>query len=126
MINGTKDPLVPYAGGDIRLFNMPRSRGVILSTAETIERFRTHNGCRKKPVVTEVPDSCRDDGSRVMVKRYSDGQQGTSVVLVKVIGGGHTWPGGTQYLPVRRIGPVCRDFEASEMILDFFLAHPRK
>jgi polyhydroxybutyrate depolymerase len=42
------------------------------------------------------------------------------VILVKVIGGGHTWPGGRQYLNPRMVGVVSRDMNASDMILDFF------
>ena len=34
--------------------------------------------------------------------------------------GGHTWPGGVQYLPERWIGPTSRDFAASEVIAEFF------
>ncbi len=40
--------------------------------------------------------------------------------VIVVTGGGHTWPGGAQYLPERWIGPVSRDFDASAVIAAFF------
>ncbi len=126
IINGTKDPLVPFGGGHIRLFRFGRSRGEILSTASTIEHFRRHNGCDKTPERSKLPDKDPDDGANVEIEQYSGGKDGTAVVLVKVIGGGHTWPGGKQYLKPRIVGTVCRDIDASEMILDFFLTHARK
>jgi polyhydroxybutyrate depolymerase len=126
IVNGTKDPLVPFDGGHIRLFRFGRSRGEILSTASTVEHFRRHNGCGETPVKSQLPDKDLDDGSNVEVEKYTGGEDGTEVILVKVIGGGHTWPGGKQYLNPWIVGTVCRDIDASEMILDFFLQHSRK
>jgi len=126
VVNGTKDPLVPFNGGDLRLFGVGRSRGAVLSTAKTIELFVHHNGCGKAPMTIELEDKDPDDGATVVVDKYKDGKDGTEVILLKVIGGGHTWPGGEQYLGSRLIGTVCRDINASEMILDFFLAHSRE
>lgn len=125
IINGTKDPVVPYHGGDVKLFGRGASRGKILSTDETIEQFRVHNRCSSTASVTALANTHLFDGSRAEVKKYSGGTNGTEVVLVKVIGGGHTWPGGKQYLGKSLIGPVCRDFKASELIFDFFLRHRR-
>jgi len=126
LVNGTKDPLVPFNGGDLRLFGFGRSRGEVLSTVETVELFRRHNGCDKTPNKTELEDKAPDDGATVEVEKYAGGKDGTEVILLKVIGGGHTWPGGRQYLSPRMIGTVCRDINASEMILDFLLAHSRE
>jgi len=126
IINGTKDPLVPFNGGDLRLFGVGRSRGEVLSTAETVELFRRHNGCDPIPKKSKLEDKDPDDGATVEVERYTGGKDGTEVILLKVIGGGHTWPGGKQYLGPRIIGTVCRDINAGEMILDFFSAHSRE
>lgn len=125
VINGTKDPLVPFNGGDLRLFGFGRSRGEVLSTVQTIELFRRHNGCDQTPKKSKLEDKAPDDGAIVEAEKYTSGKDGTEVILLKVIGGGHTWPGGEQYLRPRIIGIVCRDINASEMILDFFLAHSR-
>ncbi len=126
IVNGTADPLVPFEGGHIRLFRGGRSRGEILSVRETIERFIKQNGCKDVPVTTELPDKDPDDGTRVKVEKYVGRKGGAEVILVTVTGGGHAWPGGQQYLSPRLVGKVCRDFKASEMILDFFARHSRK
>jgi len=125
IVNGTKDPLVPYDGGHIRLFKFGRSRGEILSTRVTIDFFRGHNGCGDKPEKSKIRDWDPNDGTTVEIESYKCSKDDTEVVLVKIIGGGHTWPGGKQYLSARFVGVVSRDINASEMILDFFLSHSR-
>ncbi len=110
----------------MRLFRFGHSRGRVLSTAATVEWFRRHNACTPTPIRTRLEDEDATDGATVEVETYGGGMEGTEVVLVKVVGGGHTWPGGRQYLPRRLVGGVCRDINASEMILDFFLRHARK
>jgi poly(3-hydroxybutyrate) depolymerase len=43
---------------------------------------------------------------------------GPPVVLYRIEGGGHGWPGGPQYAPARVIGPVPRDLDATAILLD--------
>ena len=125
IINGTDDPLVPFDGGHVRLFESGRSRGEILSTAVTIEHFRQYNHCDAAPQLVELPDNDPDDGTTVTIEPYARCDDGAEVTLVKVIGGGHTWPGGKQYLGPKLVGVVSHEINASEMILDFFLEHSR-
>jgi len=40
------------------------------------------------------------------------------VVVYRVEGGGHGWPGGPQYLPARLIGPVDRHLDATGILLE--------
>ncbi len=125
MVLGTKDPLVPYKGGHIRLSKAGRSRGQVLSAVDTIRYFRQHNGCDGVPDIKSAVDADPSDGTRVQFHFHRRCKNRTKVTLVKVIGGGHTWPGGYQYLRARRVGPVSRDINASELILDFFVGHER-
>lgn len=126
VVNGNQDPLVPYDGGQVRLFRFGKGRGEILSTSATVEFFRKHNRCKEMPEKTVVFDKDKKDASTVEIEKYSGGKEGTEVVLVKVVGGGHTWPGGNQYLRPWFIGNVCRDIDACELILGFFLKHSLK
>jgi polyhydroxybutyrate depolymerase len=40
--------------------------------------------------------------------------------LYRIEGGGHTWPGGAQYLPARIIGPVASELDATGIMLQAF------
>ena len=119
LINGTRDPLVPYNGGSVgnRLIG---SRGNCTSTDKTIERYISIDKVNATPVVTDLPDMDNSDGCSATQYSYNTGANKTKVILVKVNGGGHTLPGGSQYLPKFMIGKVCRDFKANRMIWDFF------
>ena len=52
--------------------------------------------------------------------------EGTSVQLYAIDGGGHTWPGGRQYLSPRIVGRVNRDVDATATMWAFFVDHGRK
>lgn len=126
IVNGEDDPLVPYNGGCIDVPLTPEcSRGEVLSTQESIEKFIGHNQCANPSETEAVIDTIPNDGTSVEITSYKECEQGTEVVLVKVIGGGHTWPSGEQYLSSNIVGVVSREINASEMILDFFLSHSR-
>ncbi|MEP2935354.1 MAG: PHB depolymerase family esterase [Gilvibacter sp.] len=117
VINGTADPLVPYNGGQIKVFR--KTRGEILSTDDYINFWIANNDCNSDPSRTDLPDSKPYDGTTVTVSQY-DCDTGNPVVLYRVNGGGHTWPGGKQYLGKRLIGVTSREFNACEVIWDFF------
>jgi len=124
-INGTKDPLVPYNGGEVvvnlfpRLARLrkPRSRGKIISTQAAVDYWLKHNKIDSKPTVAKLPDKDPDDGSTVTVSTWAGAN--ASVVLYKIDGGGHTYPGGMQYRSERFIGKTNRDFKAIDAIWSF-------
>ncbi|HVT85135.1 MAG TPA: PHB depolymerase family esterase [Chitinophagaceae bacterium] len=118
LINGTGDPLVPYDGGTVgnRLIG---NRGECVSTDKTIERFINVDKT-SATAVRYLPDTDRSDGCTAMQYTYNNGANNSEVILIKIINGGHTWPGGIQYLPEMIVGRVCRDFNASETIWEFF------
>jgi len=66
------------------------------------------------------------DGCTVESKTWVGGEYGTAVTLYRVIGGGHTIPGATQYLPKRLVGNTCGDFNGVETIWQFFEDQARK
>ena len=123
MINGTEDPLVPFEGGHVSFLG--KDRGEIIPTAATVQKWVTRDGCNPKPVLRDVPDTDPDDGTRAAVATYSGGKNNSEVIVYTIEGGGHTWPGGSQYLPAGMIGRVCRDFNATETIWEFFKKHPK-
>ncbi len=120
VIQGTDDPLVPYAGGGIL-----RNRGKVVSTDDTLQLWRENNGCFAEPENGMLPDLYLRDGCQVEWKRWAGCAAGTEVKLLRAVGGGHTWPGGKPYLPAMIVGKVCRDFDATETIWIFFQQHSR-
>jgi polyhydroxybutyrate depolymerase len=117
-IHGTEDPSWPYEGGEGQ-----RSGGRFVSIPDTVHKWASRNGCSSLPVVTYEPDRDRQDGTRVRKEIYSSCREGADVILYMVEGGGHTWPGGYQYLTERKIGKVSTDISANKVILEFFQHH---
>lgn len=122
ILQGAADPLVPYAGGNIVAWG---KRGKIVSTAQTVNLWTAHDQCAHEPQVASLPDKS-GDGCRVKTSTWSKCRAGTEVTLYTFEGGGHTWPGGTQYLPESMVGKVCRDVDATDAIWEFFQAHPKQ
>jgi polyhydroxybutyrate depolymerase len=122
IIQGTKDPIMPYEGGEIALRG-GKARGRIIGTDETIELWNRNNGSATEPNGVELPDRDPKDGCRV--KQYRWLQKSTEVQLLRLDGGGHTWPGGAQSLSSRIVGPVCQDFDATTVIWAFFKAQAK-
>ncbi len=125
IVNGDEDPLVPYDGGCIDIVLLPGCRGEVLSTQESIAKFSAYNQCTSPAEIEPIIDEVPNDGTSIEVTRHTACADGAEVVLVKVIGGGHTWPMGAQYLPVNLVGRVSKEINASSMIFDFFLSHSR-
>jgi polyhydroxybutyrate depolymerase len=124
IMNGTQDPLVPYLGGKITL-PWGTTRGAIISTESAVAKWVDHNGCRAEPVTADLPDKDAVDDTRVKRLSYTGCREGTEVVLYRIEGGGHTWPGRLQYLPKRVIGNMSYDINATEIIWAFFTQHPK-
>ncbi len=121
VMNGTDDPLVPYDGGQIKVFR--KTRGEIVSTDKIVEFWKDKNGCEIKENTMQLPDTV-DDGTTVSVTKYSDCKEEGALILYTVNKGGHTWPGGKQYLGERWIGKTNRDIVACDVIWDFFKTLP--
>lgn len=112
MIEGTEDKLMPWAGGQVI-----NERGAILSVPATAALFAHRIG---SPVETmePVPGFANADPTHVKRHRWKIGS-GPEVVLYEIEGGGHTWPGGAQYLPEALIGRTSRQLDASREIIEF-------
>ena len=116
-ILGRADPIVPYAGGPVRLpwDSSETGRGIVLGGEAYLIRWVQRNG-------TGAPidgPSIAPDATSVIATAPS----GAEVELVTVEGGGHAWPGGVQYLPKAVVGSVTDTFSASKLMLEFFDRH---
>jgi len=117
IINGTDDSLVPYDGGEVMVLNRPR--GQIVSTDEIVEFWKEENDCITKKPIVHLPD-IKDDGTTVSIEEYTNCNDRGSLVLYKIEGGGHTWPGGRQYFGERLIGKTSQEFVACDVIWNYF------
>lgn len=115
--HGTADQIVPMSGP--RGFTPPTMR--FRSVAQTIRAWTEADGCPNGPTTTTYPDLAKD-GTTVTRKVYGPGKSGAEVVLIEIVGGGHTWPG--QRPPVSFIGLSTMDVAANDLLWEFFLKHP--
>jgi polyhydroxybutyrate depolymerase len=114
--HGTKDALVPFVMPENRRREWVRLKDV----GESVRMWVAINGCRAEPRVEML--SGPGDEMKVTRRTYSEGRQGSEVVLVEIEGGGHTWPGMRP--PVGFIGASATNISANLLMWEFFRKHP--
>lgn len=119
IINGREDPLVPYDGGAVG-----KTHGSIVSTERTLHLWLDADDLHGEPHVRNVAAKKAGDCSEHW-QTWNGGREGSAVTLISLADGGHTWPGGAQYLPKAIVGAVCPELDASLVIWDFFRQHPK-
>ncbi len=123
VVNGTKDPLMPYSGGEVTGPFGKKKLGKVLSVKESIAYWVKIDECSEAFITAGLPDKDPSDGTRVNSTSYKKGKDNSEVLLYTVEGGGHAWPGGYPYLGEWIIGKTSRDIDASEVIWEFFKRH---
>lgn len=118
-MNGTSDPLLPYAGGQ-----MAGNRGEVVSMDSSIHYWTKRNNTASVPVVTAVPDLFQNDNCTITKYEYGNGDNGTCVAAYTVMDGGHASPSSTQrynfpFVPLV-LGNQNGDIEMAEVVWDFF------
>jgi polyhydroxybutyrate depolymerase len=113
-IQGTEDTFVPFIGGKTKGVS-----GNVYSHAEVLKLWVGVDKCDETPVITNLPDKA-GDGTSIIKEEYVNKTTGIKVIGYTVTNGGHTWPGGTQYLPKFMVGKVSHNMNACEAIWDFF------
>jgi polyhydroxybutyrate depolymerase len=112
---GTADPIIPWAGGLVRLpWGGPaRHRPPI---AQTIARWSRAIGASPTPT-----PPIHGDG--VQIDWHPAQPHGAPLTVCRIAGLGHHWPGGAGILGQRYGGPTTSPIRASEVIWAFF-RHP--
>jgi polyhydroxybutyrate depolymerase len=114
-IIGTDDPLNPIDGGSVKLpwgttqYHPP--------VEDSLREWELMLGCG--PQV----QTARGNGVREIT--YDQCVKGGEVVYYRVRGLGHVWPGGKNQLPEKWVGQPSDNLNATDVIWDFFKAHPR-
>jgi polyhydroxybutyrate depolymerase len=126
---GSADPVEPYAGGQLSRRGLPglmlKRRAArhgelpgedVVAGAEAVAAdWAAGNGIEPDPVIEELPTSPGD----LTVTRKTWAAAGCrSVVLYRVNGGGHGWPGGSQSTPARIFGPIARHLDATGVLVE--------
>jgi len=117
VINGTEDPVNPYAGGLVTVSG-DSSRGLVLSSMDTAHYWAELAGHAGDGAFTVWPEHTADDGTSVESTLWSAAGK-PPVQLLGVVGGGHTIPHPVFRLP-RILGRTSHEFEAAEVIWEFF------
>lgn len=118
--NGTQDPLMPWAGGEIW-----GHRGRIRSAPETVRWWVDANRADGARAATrKLPDGDLLDLCRIHETNYPAKPGGAPVLFLAVRGGGHAMPSIAHDIPDnvlvgRLIGPVCRDAEGARLAWGF-------
>lgn len=114
IVNGTDDPINPYEGGMVRLFFLIK-KGEVLSSMDSARAWLLDEELNRHPVAIQREDRNQDDASHVEMQTWP----ASRVRLYTVHGGGHTIPGGSQYLPKVMVGTTNQDMNIAQEVRDF-------
>jgi polyhydroxybutyrate depolymerase len=118
--HGTDDRFAPFDGGQ---GERSVSQIHFFSVKHSIDNWVGANGCPREPIVTSL-DSKVDDGTKVTRSLYGPGKAGAEVVLYRIEGAGHTWPGRKPSLLF--LGKSTLNILANDLMWEFFEKHARK
>ena len=82
---------------------------------EYIPEWAAHNGCASVPMEEQVTQNVR-------LVRYEECDEGATVELYAIDGGGHQWPDAR--FDFRNFGTATHEISANDLMWDFFEAHP--
>ena len=111
-MHGSADPVFKTAGG--KKFGRE-----LYSQQNMLKLWAGLDKCNPKPTVSTIPDKA-NDGTSIVKEEYINPNTGFKVIGYTIIGGGHTWPGGWQYLPQFIVGKTTRNLNACDVIWRFF------
>ncbi len=121
IMNGTEDPLVPYAGGEISLLGLFYKGGPTISSRASAQYFAAWGNLSGAPQTSEKTVA---EGVRVEQNRWSTVGARTEVELVTIHGGGHGLPQPYARRP-KLLGPSPMEPDGSAMIWAFFERQPK-
>jgi poly(3-hydroxybutyrate) depolymerase len=104
MLHGDGDPVVTWDGEPTPV-------------PPTTEFWSGNNGCLPTPTSTDLPNT--DPLDNTTVTRHDWTGCAAPVTLYQIRNGGHTWPGGTPFLPPPLLGWHTYDISANDIIWEF-------
>jgi len=115
--HGTADQFTPFEGGvGRRSVTRVAHRGVLAGLRDWV----TADGCPAEPHREPIP--CADEGLAIERLVWGPGRAGSEVILYRIDGGGHTWPGREP--DSFFLGRSALGLDANSLIWEFFSRHP--
>jgi polyhydroxybutyrate depolymerase len=111
-ILGTKDPLMPLAGGEIKMSWGSRQ---LPPVADSLALWAKALGCKTEPTIVSDQDGLKK-------VEYRSRSNGPTLSVIYIEGHGHHWPGGQRTLPESMVGPITKTLDATDTIWKFFQA----
>ena len=117
IFHGEADKHVPYQGGKPTATIDRRHPRVDNPVSYAVDVFTRANGCALQPTRTKT--------GHVRHDVYSTCKNATAVELYSIEGQGHAWPGGQKGLRAGNVDPPTTEISATNLMWDFFKAHPK-
>jgi polyhydroxybutyrate depolymerase len=115
IMNGTKDPLIPFAGGESSLLGLFYKGGMVLSASESAHYFATQSKIAGAPALSPTPVTGGDTVEHAVWRNNTK----LEVELVTIHGGGHGLPQPYWRRP-RLLGPSPMAPNGAALIWGFF------
>jgi polyhydroxybutyrate depolymerase len=115
-IHSLDDPRAMYAGGIPTLMGLASDPVKFRSVDDTLARWRERDGCSG---TGQVVDERKRESHTAELVDFGPCAGGSTVMLWRLHGPGHGWPGGTSILPARLIGAQTRVIVAADEIFRF-------
>lgn len=122
-IHSVDDGRALYKGGLGPAFPLTNTRVLHSSVESMVEKWRVHDGCPAEPRVDErIEGRAGAPDAHHSATRYTFGpcREGSEVVLWKLTGAGHVWPGGQQNYLRLLLGPSTTVIDANREMWQFF------
>jgi polyhydroxybutyrate depolymerase len=116
-IHSVDDPRALYAGGTGPPFPGTNARVTHLAVEDSLRRWTTVDGCPAAPATAPAVHGA--DGHTATRATWGPCRDGVEVVLWRLTGAGHVWPGAAPLLP-KILGPATKVIDANEETWRFF------
>lgn len=123
IVHGDADDFVPFEGGVVAPMGSV-DRGRASGVPNTIELFKEKLACTGTATKGPELDAVADDETSVVRTRYGGCAQGLDLELVRIFGGGHSWPGASELLD-SLVGNTSQEIDATLETWTFLKTHRR-
>jgi polyhydroxybutyrate depolymerase len=122
-VHSVDDPRALYDGGLGPRFPFTNARVLHPPVESILKQWIEADGCPTVPIIAEVIHGAAGthDQSHTATKlTYGPGKDGVEVILWKLTGAGHVWPGGLRNYHERLLGPSTAIIDVNEEMWRFF------